>query len=228
MQIIVIHKGNIRTFTETINSILGSELYNFVERIIAVVSDTPNMKDEYCNILHQKDQLIFNQDKCIYSAMNIGLKMCEVGHVIFLNSGDFLTSQMSSYDWTNIKKSIVFLPKILIDGQQYTARSHKVKNHQNMVYFLDSKKSLVFFDEEKGPLADAEWIKTVCSDCLEMNDSLAIFTYGGISTRPRFLQAIKYYLKYPNKRYFKLVCKATLISLGFENISKRILISKYG
>ena len=110
MQIIVIHKGNINTFSETIRSITGSELFTFVEKIIAVVSSAPNIEKEYRNILNSKGQLLFNQDRGIYSAMNIGLKICEPGQIIFLNSGDLLTPKMSSYEQT-IKKTILFGPK---------------------------------------------------------------------------------------------------------------------
>ena len=77
---------------------------------------------------------------------------------------------------------------------------------------------------KKRVLTDAEWIKPSV-DSLKVNENLATL-HGGISTRPSFSHAIKYCSKYPNKRYFKLLCKAILIKLGLESL-KAILRSKY-
>lgn len=228
MQIIVIHKGDISVFAQTVRSIYDSNVYKFVQKIIGVVSDDELTETDYKKIILEKGELIFNRDKGIYSAMNLGLQSCEKGHILFLNSGDLLVQELRSFQWIDFKSTVFFLPTILIDNQAYTAKSHKIVNHQNIVYYFDAKDELITFDENLGPLADAEWIETVRANSQNISESLAIFSYGGISTSPDFGQVVMIFIAHPRMRYFKLMLKAILIKMGLEWFIKENLKRKYG
>jgi glycosyltransferase involved in cell wall biosynthesis len=101
LSIVTINKDNRVGLQKTINSLqslLGRD-YQWV----CIDSDSADGSVELANQFKtQNDVVISEKDAGIYNAMNKGISLAKGDYVLFLNSGDTLSSQMKSLDFMKL------------------------------------------------------------------------------------------------------------------------------
>jgi len=104
------------------------------------------------------DYYVYEKDKNLYDAMNKGIKHANNKFIVFVNSGDTLSSKNS------IKKILLKLTsdnnhifRFYIHGYGYVWKSAEKSICHESVAFVNKKK--IFYDIKKSPFADGEYIK---------------------------------------------------------------------
>ncbi len=93
LSIITINKNNASGLDKTIQSVINQTFHDYEYIIIDGNSDDKSVKiiEQYRNKI---DQVVSEPDKGIYDAMNKGLELATGKYCLFLNSGDYLFSNI--------------------------------------------------------------------------------------------------------------------------------------
>lgn len=223
LSIVTIHKGNLKSLSLTINSIYP-KLNSSIEHI--VVGNVPEENSELLIELCYLSKCIVNEDKSLYDAMNIGLQNAKGTFINFMNSGDELIGDIP-IDKLNIEACYLFRTLLFMDSIEYQAVNIKL-NHQNFIAPLNTS---IRYIESFGLFADAEWMSQSIKiyGLIVIEDIYARFSYGGISTKPGVIEALK---NFRFDRFFysriKLVIKSFLLALGLEIVNKKVLLKSFG
>jgi glycosyltransferase involved in cell wall biosynthesis len=149
---------------------------------------------------------IFDQDKSLYNAMNIGLIAAKGDSILFLNGGDTLKDHNSvSMIFNKQKFSCMAFSTLQRYGNsvylrppcKYRKRELVSCSHQGFVAPLDRDPSLrIRYNENSYISADQEWIReNVKRYGVDLHDEvLSEFQLGGLSNRPS-LKALQLHLK---------------------------------
>ncbi len=155
---------------------------------------------------------IFNKDKSLYNAMNLGIINANGKYILFLNSGDlFYTNYAISkfYQKQNGKSVIIFRSIQTYDNLKFIRKKLRYINdlklmpaHQSFIAPIDIIKSNnIYFNENNLISADAEWMQCILNhtDCKIIPFIFSEFKLGGLSNMPT-LKTI--FIKY-NQNSFK-------------------------
>lgn len=154
---------------------------------------------------------IFDQDRSLYNAMNIGLAAAKGNCILFLNGGDTLASpkSLSMIIARQRKSCLAFSTAQRYEHDLYIRPPCKVRNgrilgfcHQGFVAPLDPDQSdRIYYNEQNYIAADQEWVReNIKRYGVELQDEvLSVFRLGGISNRPSF-NALKLQLQSGNVR----------------------------
>ena len=233
--VITVHKGLVQTLKKTLRSIdrqICAPSHNIV-----VARNTSLY--QVANFQRENRTFIFNKDKSIYNAMNIGLrnKIINNKFVIFLNSGDVFFNNKVIYD---IKK--YFTRTAPIAGQQilrYNNNYYKIrkiysrkKNYLAHGAFFSPpiKKNSVsthtFFLENHKIDADGIWMKTIIhksfNSPIKVNKNISILSLGGVSTNPN-ISSVLHYKKINFKCYVKELLKLILKLILGKTLYYRVI-----
>ena len=101
LSIVTIHKDNRVGLQKTINSLqsLVGRDYQWVCIDSASTDGSVELANQFKT---QNDVVISEKDAGIYNAMNKGISLAKGDYVLFLNSGDTLSSQMKSLDFMKL------------------------------------------------------------------------------------------------------------------------------
>lgn len=170
-------------------------------------------------------RFVFDQDKSLYNAMNIGLRAAKGGWMLFLNGGDILigSDALSMISGKQGRSCIAFSTSQRYEEDLYIRPPCKIRNgsvlgcgHQGFVAPLDPDQSKrIYYNESNYISADQEWIReNIKRYGVELHDEvLSEFHLGGISNRPS-IRAITLQLKAGKYRsVLKLIPKMVLYAL---------------
>ena len=101
LSIVTINKDNRMGLQKTINSLqsLGERNYQWVYIDSVSIDGSVELANQFKT---QDDVVISEKDTGIYNAMNKGISLAKGDYVLFLNSGDILSTQMKSLDFMKV------------------------------------------------------------------------------------------------------------------------------
>ena len=192
--IITINYGDLSPVIKTINSVSNQSIMCFEHLIIAsgVSSDDALVLKNKFSTPYRK--FIFNKDKSLYNAMNIGLQKASGDCVLFLNGGDeFYSCESISTIQKSWKPNICLVFRTLqVYGEDMYIRPRlkhlkdlfKRPGHQG--FLAPINRSKIFYDEKQSLNADGLWMKININKhgALIFPYILSRFTLGGISNSP--------------------------------------------
>ena len=225
--IVTVHAGESENLIKSLNSINSQFVKPDLHLIVS-----KNYDNRFLLYKKSYNKFIFNQDKSIYNAMNIGLKYTKDYFLFFLNSGDYLYSRDSikiikriinlyKYKCLNFKTILEYQKKrFLIKDKIF-----KKKNFFSHPSFVrPPANKIIFYNENFKILSDGIWMKdNKCAYGIKkINNIITVHVLGGISTNPTFFsikdnfkfsiqsglkESIKYFLKIfiKKKRYYEII-----------------------
>ena len=222
LTIISITYNSLKDIKKTCSS-LDCQIFNAFEHII--VASGFSIEDKEVLLTSCKSpcrRFIFDQDKSLYNAMNIGLRAAKGGWVLFLNGGDVLvvSDALSIISGKQGKSCMAFSTAQRYEEDLYIRPPCRITNgsvtscgHQGFVTPLDPVPAKrIYYNESNYISADQEWIReNIKHYGVEMHEEvLSEFHLGGISSRPS-TRAIKLQLNAANYRsVVKLLAKIVL------------------
>ena len=191
LAIVTVHAGDIKNLIITINSVNSQKIKPDLHLIISK-NFNPSI------LLNRKkyNKFIFNKDKSIYNAMNLGLKHTKNYSLIFLNSGDYLYSKNSiELIKTNLKlynKKCLIFKTILKYGKKTFLVKNKIFNMDNFFshpsFVRPPVSKIIYFDENFKILSDGNWMlhNKKLFGSKKIKNITTVHNLGGVSSNPTF------------------------------------------
>ena len=200
--IISIHCGDFRNLKTTLSSIDRQKIKPDLHLVIAKNITIKSIKKYNTNF--RRFIINHKKDKCIWSAMNIGLMLTKNYHLIFLNSGDKFISNSSlflvkKYIKKNSFHCLSFNTINFFDGLSFRNKNNFFnKNfipHPSFVRPNCGNKRFFLFNTKKKIDSDAEWIKNNVNlyGIKKIHINISKHFLGGISSNPTLTSIIKLY-----------------------------------
>jgi len=222
LSIVTIICGNLDDIEKTCASMDRQDSIAF-QHIIVASGFSPEEKDLLLTRWHSTNRrFIFDQDRSLYNAMNIGLRAAKGSCVLFLNGGDVLVGSdaLSMISGKQGKSCMAFSTAQRYEEDLYIRPPCRITNgsvtscgHQGFVTPLDpSPAKRIYYNESNYISADQEWIReNIKHYGVDLHEEvLSVFQLGGISNRPS-TRVIKLQLKAANYRsVVKLLAKIIL------------------
>ena len=227
LSIVSIVYKSVQDIDRTCASVSGQENECFEHIIVASGFSSENKKLILEKWSSKRRKFLFDLDKSIYDAMNIGMGAAKGSAIIYLNGGDVFSSKESvSVILKNFNLSCIAFSTSQIYGQYIYIRPPckfrrgEVVNcaHQGFVSPLEIDKSKrIYYNENNYISADHEWILASIRryGVILNNEILAEFFLGGISNKPS-LKGLKLQLSSGNYcSFLKLIPKMILyVAIG--------------
>lgn len=230
LAIITVHYGETKNLFKTINSIdLQTEKPD--KHII--------VSKKFINIKKNKKYrtVIFNKDKSLYDAMNIGQSKLKNFNILFLNSGDIFFSNNSIW---NIKvysriyrnKCIVF-KTLLKNGKDVFEPNKKYFNSSSFLqhpsFVAPIILNLIKFNDQLSILSDGFWMNENIKKYKykKINKKISILELGGISSKPNLKLIIESFTISITKGIKELLKIAIFIFLSKKKYYQIIYKNKY-
>jgi hypothetical protein len=222
--IITIHYGNFKNLDRTLHSINKQKFKPDLHLVIAKNISVERVK-KY-KLSFRKFIIDHKKDKCIWSAMNIGLMLTKKYHLIFLNSGDKFVSKLSLF---LIKKYIKKYSTLCLsfntinyfDGHTFRNKNNFFnKNfipHPSFVRPDCRNKKVFLFNTKNAIDSDSKWIKNNINlfGIKKIYLDISKHFLGGISTNPSIASIVKLYLsskKQGTKELIKYIIRKIIYS----------------
>lgn len=183
-------------------------------------------------------RFIFDRDKSLYDAMNIGLRAADGDALLFLNSGDLFFSENSinviqknyspnfcvQFGTAQRYKNEIYIR----DPQALKNKCSQLTGHQGFVAPLPGAKKYTFNSQQNPISADKDWMLRILKDTSKKSadDIITIFNLGGISNAPS-LKTLR--LRYQDggvPSFSKELIKLPLFSVFGKKYSYRLLYRK--
>jgi len=224
LAVITVHSGCLKKLFITLNSVDTQSIKPDLHLIVC---------KKYANINNRKNyrKFIFNKDKSLYNAMNIGQSLLSNFSFLYLNSGDCFYSKNSisiikSYNKIYKSKCLIFKTTLKCNNLTFEPKnnffySNIFRQHPSFICPAHRKKNK--FNEKFSILSDGIWMKSLSErfGYKKINLKISILSLGGISTNPK-LDSIKEYfsfsLKEGLKELLKFFIKAILSNKNFYKI----------
>ena len=227
LAIITVHSGCLKKLFFTLNSVDTQSIKPDLHLIVC---------KKYANINNNKNyrKFIFNKDKSLYNAMNIGQSSLSNFSFLYLNSGDYFYSKNSisiikSYNKIYQSKCLIFKTALKYNNLTFEPKnnffySNIFRQHPSFICPAHRKKKK--FNEEYSILSDGIWMKDLSErfGYKKINLKISILTLGGISTNPKLASIKEYFsfsLKEGLKELLKFFIKAFLSNKNFNKIILR-------
>ena len=224
LAIITVHSGCLKKLFITLNSVDTQSIKPDLHLIVC---------KKYANINNNKNyrKFIFNKDKSLYNAMNIGQSLLSNFSFLYLNSGDCFYSKNSisiikSYNKIYQSKCLIFKTALKYNNLTFEPKnnffySNIFRQHPSFICPAHRKKKK--FNEEYSILSDGIWMKDLSErfGYKKINLKISILTLGGISTNPKLASIKEYFslsLKEGLKELIKFFIKAFLSNKNFNKI----------
>ena len=180
-------------------------------------------------------RFLFNQDKSIYNAMNIGLLEASGDAILFLNSGDVFLSEASTGSiCRQYRGKCIAFATVQVDGcNRYRRGPGRIEisglvgaGHQGFVAPLPRLAcERIRYDESNAIGADQDWIANCARRYgVELaSEPIALFELGGLSSRPSLRG---FWLRLKSGRYssaLKVLPKMVVWSLFGRSIYYQLL-----
>lgn len=206
--IITITYNNKEELIQTIFTTLNQSLCDF-ELIIIDGASTDGSVDYLSKLNDQRIQYLSEADNGIYDAMNKGLSLAKNEYVIFMNSGDYFSSENILMEIANEIVTHKIKP-MFIYGNAYEVDEYKAKHykrarnvnlkitgmfthHQAMIYANKIiNHSMIRFNTDLKIASDYDFTlnflnKINPNECLKLNIPICIFSLDGISSKENYL-----------------------------------------
>jgi hypothetical protein len=221
LAVITVHTGALKKLFITLHSVNTQSIKPDIHLIVS---------KKYVNINNSVNyrKFIFNKDKSLYNAMNIGQSLAANFSFLYLNSGDHFYSKNSI---SIIKKyNIIYKNKCLIFKTvlKYNNLTFEPKNNffysnifrQHPSFVCPAHKRKNKFDEKYSILSDGIWMKSQCErfGYKKINLKISVLSLGGISSNPKLVSIKEYFsfsLKDGLKELLKFFIKEILSNNNF-------------
>jgi hypothetical protein len=224
LAVITVHSGCLKKLFITLSSVDTQSTKPDLHLIVC---------KKYVNINNSKNyrKFIFNKDKSLYNAMNIGQSLLSNFSFLYLNSGDYFYSKNSisiikSYNKIYKSKCLIFKTTLKYNNLTFEPKnnffySNIFRQHPSFICPAHRKKNK--FNEEYSILSDGIWMKDLSKrfGYKKINLKISILTLGGISTNPKLASIKEYFsfsLKEGLKELLKFFIKAFLSNKNFNKI----------
>lgn len=222
--IVSIHYGDFRNLKRTLLSIDRQKIKPDLHLVIAKKISTTSVKKYNTNF--RRFIINHKKDKCIWSAMNIGLMLTKNYHLIFLNSGDkFLSSSslflVKKYIKKNYFQCLSFNTINFFDGLSFSNKNNLFnKNfipHPSFIRPSCKKKKTYLFKTKNIIDADAKWIKDNINlfGIRKIPINTTKHFLGGISSNPSVASIAKLFsstMKRGIKELIKYILRKIILS----------------
>lgn len=201
ISIITINFNNAFALEKTISSVVNQTFDNY-EYIVIDGASTDNSLDIVEKYQKQISYWISEKDTGIYNAMNKGISAAKGDYLLFLNSGDVLTSNNTLLEFINnpgFQGDIVYGDYTFIDGEKiypdnlspyYFMKSSLP--HQSTFFNKNVFEIMRNFDETYEICADrAFYLKCFLSNQFKWKHiryPVTLFDLTGISNNPKYLE----------------------------------------
>ena len=218
LAIITVHSGSLKKLYITLNSVNNQSIKPDLHLIVS-----KNYININNNINYRK--FIFNKDKSLYNAMNIGQSLLGNVAFLYLNSGDYFFSNNSiciikRYNQIYQNKCLIFKTILKYNNLTFEPKnsffySTFFRQHPSFICPPHRRKNK--FNEKYSILSDGIWMKSQSErfGYKKINLKISVLYLGGISTSPK-LVSIKEYFSFSIKEGVKELLKF-LIKVIFSN-----------
>jgi len=191
LAIVTIHKGKFADLLRTTTSVDLQKKKPLKHIVVArnlELSQLKSIKAKYRIVIH-------NQDKSIYNAMNIGLKLTTNNYLLFLNSGDsFVNNNIISCIFNFIKKEkrcLIFKTQIVYKNRCYFPKykfftSGNYLPHPSFIRPPIKRVRIYKFNENLKIISDGIWMKKNLKkyDYKKIDKIITKHYIGGVSSVP--------------------------------------------
>lgn len=191
LAIVTIHKGKFADLLKTTTSVDLQKKKPLKHIVVArnlELSQLKSIKAKYRIVIH-------NQDKSIYNAMNIGLKLTTNNYLLFLNSGDsFVNNNIISCIFNFIKKEkrcLIFKTQIVYKNRCYFPKykfftSGNYLPHPSFIRPPIKRARIYKFNENLKIISDGIWMKKNLKkyDYKKIDKIITKHYIGGVSSVP--------------------------------------------
>lgn len=212
--IITIHYGNFKNLRKTLISVDKQKIKPDLHIVIAKNISVESIKKYKNNF--RKFIINHKKDKCIWSAMNIGLMYTKKYYLIFLNSGDKFLSKLSLF---LIKKYIKKYNSVCLSFNTvnfFEGLTFRKKNnffnknfipHPSFIRPKCINKKIVLFKASNTIDSDSEWIKNNINlfGIKKIDINITKHFLGGISSNPSLNSITKLYLSSKSRGFKELI-----------------------
>ena len=193
--IITVHKGNIDQLMKTFNSVYQQshhpDLYLIIGKKINNLKELK--KKSFIKIINNHPQ-----DKSLWDAMNLGLKLTKDYFIMFLNSGDQLSNKKSIFIvkkkiTNNTENCLVFKTNLIYKKTFFKIKKYNFfsKNYFPHPSFIRPKikKKLFLFNNKVKIASDGLWIRKNVEEFGSKKYFISITNHylGGISNNPNLI-----------------------------------------
>jgi hypothetical protein len=230
LAIITVHSGCLKKLFLTLNSVSSQSVKPDLHLIVS---------KKYVNINNSTNfrKFVFNKDKSLYNAMNIGQSLSGNFSYLYLNSGDYFYSKnsISTLKRNNeiyknkclIFKTILKYNNLTFEPNNNFFYSNNFRQHPSFVCPGHIKKTK--FNEEYSILSDGIWMQKQSKrfGYKKINLKMSVLSLGGISSNPELI-SIKEYFSFSIKEGTKELLKFFIkIIFSRKNFYKIIFIKKF-
>ena len=227
--IVTVHAGDLKNLNKTIKSVNEQSIKPNLHLIIVKNYNPLILKNK-----KKYNQFIFNKDKSIYNAMNIGLKYTKEYAVMFLNSGDIFysinTIKLIKKKIRIYNKNCLLFKTNLKYGKNIFSIKGKIFDKENFYshpsFIRPPDKKIINFCENLKILADGIWMKKNAKKfgIKKIKNVSTTHILGGVSSNPSlysikdnfkfsFITGIKESIKFimisifKKERYYEIIYK---------------------
>lgn len=233
LAVITVHSGCLKKLFITLNSVDTQSTKPDLHLIIS---------KKYMNINNSINyrKFIFNKDKSLYNAMNIGQSLAANFSFLYLNSGDHFYSKNSisiikKYNKIYQNKCLIFKTTLKYNNLTFEPKNNFFYStifRQHPSFICPAHKRKNKFNEKYSILSDGIWMKSQSKrfGYKKINLKISVLSLGGISSNPKLVSIKEYFsfsLKEGLKQLLKLLIKAIFSNSNFyKTIFKKNFILK--
>jgi hypothetical protein len=228
LAIITVHSGCLKKLFLTLQSINTQSIKPDLHLIIS---------KKYININNSKSyrKFIFNKDKSLYNAMNIGQALSGNFAFLYLNSGDYFYSKHSISiikrynemypNKCKIFKTVLKYNNLTFEPNNNFFYSNNFRQHPSFV--CPGHRSKTKFNEGYSILSDGIWMQNQSKrfGYKKINFKTSVLSLGGMSSNPK-LFSIKEYFSFSIKEGSKELLKFFVKLIFSKNNFYKIVLRK--